>query len=33
VPKNDAFPFSANDVQGPLDGTGLFGISHGTTSL
>jgi hypothetical protein len=33
VPKNDAFPFSANDVQGPLDGTGLFSISHGTTSL
>jgi hypothetical protein len=33
MPKNDAFPFPANDVQGPRDGTGLVGIFHGTTSL
>ena len=33
MPKNEAFPFSANDVQGPRDGTVLIGTFHGTTSL
>ena len=33
VPKNDAFPFPANDVEGPRNRAGLSGIFHGTTSL